>query len=240
MMKKIVWTHLLIVLFFALITPVYASVKMRAVIDQDVRVVFDFENMNSTVYWAIKNGSLITPSTIPNLIIENLAQRDLTAVDFHSELIDFDNSSLSMHVAFTLSGSDVVNTKVNTTTMSRTYNVRTDWRKFQLNITNGISLILDFADFYGRPVEQWQRIDYTLNDKVHPAYYYNFTGQNPLDSLGYFILPAEATNIRLIQDTVTFDLPLSFEDSLLNSPFLIFGGLIVVIAAFSLYRRIRK
>ncbi len=239
-MEKIVGTHLLIVLLFALITPAYASIRMQAVVDQDLRVVFNFENMTSTVYWTIKNESLITPSTIPDRIRENLAQRDLTNVDFYTEPIDFDSSTLSMRVAFTLYGSDIVNIKVNTTTMTRTYNVKTEWRKFQLNVTDGISLILDFADLYGRPVEEWHRINYTINDKVHPAYYYNFPDQSPFDSSGYLIFPAEATNIRSIQDTVIFDLPLSFEDSLLSSPFLIFGGMIVVIVAFSLYRKIKK
>ncbi len=239
-MKKVVGTQMLIALLFAFITPAYASIRMQAVIDQDIRVVFDFENMNSTVYWTIKNGSLITRTTIPEIIRENLAERDLTNVNFYTETIDFDSSTLSMRVAFSLSGSDIINIKVNTTTNTRTYNVRTDWRRFQVNITNGISLTLNFADYYGEPVEKWHRINYTLNDKVHPAYYSNFTGQSPFNPLGYFILSAEAKNLRPTGDTLIFDLPLSFEDSLLNSPFLIFGGLIVVIAAFSLYRKIRK
>jgi hypothetical protein len=79
-----------------------------------------------------------------------------------------------------------------------------------------------------------------LNGKVHPAYYHNFTGSTLLDPLCYFILPAEATNVRAVEDTIIFELPPSFEDSMLNSPFLILGALIVVITAFSLYRKVRK
>jgi hypothetical protein len=79
-----------------------------------------------------------------------------------------------------------------------------------------------------------------LNGRVHPAYYYNSTDSTLLDPLCYFILPAEATNIRAVKDAIMFDLPPSFEDSLLNSPFLILGALIVVNIAFIVYRKVRK
>jgi len=117
--------------------------------------------------------------------------------------------------------------------MAKVYHVRTDWRKFQVNLTSGFSL--NFTEYFGEPVENWPRINYTLNAKTHPAYYYNFT-----DSKCYFILPAAATNVQVVGDVITFELPLSFGDSLLNSPFLILGALLVVVIAFSLYRKVRK
>jgi len=232
-MRKLALAHLLFfLLLVTLITPAYASVKIQAVIDQNVHVVFDFENINDTIYWTIREEELITETTIPSIIQE---QKNLTNVNFFTEPVVFDDSTFSIHVAFYLAGSDILNFTVNTELMTRTYYVRTDWRNFHINITDEFSL--DFAEYFGKPVvEEWTRQDnYTLNEKKHPAYYHNFTG-----SLCYFILPAEATNIQPVKDTIIFDLPMPFEDSLLNSPFLILGALIVVIIAFSLYRKVRK
>jgi len=224
-------------LLLALIAPAHASVTMQAIIDQDVCVNLNLENMNSTIYWKIKEN--ITESTIPNIILENLRQQNLTHVDCYiPKPIAFNDSTLSLQVTFCLYGSDILNTTVNTKSMRKTYCLRTDWRKFQLNVTDEISL--DFNEYFGMPVNQWQKINHTLNGKVHPAYYHNFTDQILFDPLCYFVLPAEATNIQAVKDTIIFDLPLSFEDSLLNSPFLILGAIIAVIIAFSLYRKVRK
>lgn len=234
-MRKLVCAPLLFLLsIVTLITSVHASVTVQAIIDQDVHVAFNLENINSTIYWTIKNGQLITESTIPNIILDNLEQQNLTHVDAYTQPIVFnDPPASSIYVAFSLTGSDILNFTVNTKSMTKIYHVRTDWRKFQVNLTNGFSL--NFTEYFGEPVANWQRINYTLNAKTHPAYYYNFT-----DSKCYFILPAAATNVQVVGDVITFELPLSFGDSLLNSPFLILGALIVVVIAFSLYRKVRK
>ena len=238
-MKKIVRAHLMFfLLIFTFITSVHASVTVQAIIDQDIHVVFDLENLNSTIYRAIKNENLITVSTIPNAILENLEQENLTNVDFYTQPIVFDDSASSIYVAFSLTGSSVLNFTVNTKSMTKTYDVLTGWRKFQLNLTDGFSL--GFDEYFGEPVDRWQRINYTLNAKTHPAYYYDFTDSNTFDPTCYFILPAEATNVAAAGDTVTFELPLSFADSLLNSPFLILGALIVINIVFFAYRRIKK
>ncbi len=234
-MKKLVCAHLLFLFsIVTLITSVHASVTVQAIIDQDVHVAFNLENINSTIYWTIKNERLITESTIPNIILDNLEKQNLTLVDVYTQPIVFnDPPASSIYVAFSLTGSDIRNITVNTKSMARIYHVRTEWRKLQVNLTSGFSL--NFDEFFGEPVENWPRINYTLNAKTHPAYYYNFT-----DSKCYFILPAAATNVQVVGDLITFELPLSFGDSLLNSPFLILGALIVINIGFFLYRKVRK
>jgi len=237
-MKKIVCAHLLFLLLIGtLIASVHASVTVQAIIDQDVHVAFNLESINSTIYSTIKNEQLINESTIPNIILDNLEQKNLTHADAYTQPIVFNDSASSIHVAFSLTGSDILETKVNTTSMTKTYHVETNWRKFQLNLTNEFSL--NFTKYFGELVEKWQRINFTLNSKAHSAYYHNFTDSNTFAEC-YFILPTAATNVQVTGDIITFELPLSFEDSLLNSPFLILGALIVVIIAFSLYRRARK
>jgi hypothetical protein len=238
-MKKIACVHLLFSLLVAMfVTSVHASVAVQAIIDQDVHVAFSLENLNSTIYWVIKNENLITESTIPNIILENLEQQNMTNVDVYTQPMVFDDSSSSIYVAFSLTGSSIRNITVNTKSMTKTYHVLTGWRKFELNVTDGFSL--DFNEYFAEPVEMWQRVNYTLNAKTHPAYYYDFTDSNTFDPTCYFILPAEATNVVAAGDAITFELPLSFADSLLNSPFLILGALIVINIIFFAYRRIKK
>jgi hypothetical protein len=53
-MKKLAVTHLLLILFVALIMPVHASVAMEAAIDQSIHVVLNFENVTSMIYDEIK------------------------------------------------------------------------------------------------------------------------------------------------------------------------------------------
>ena len=239
-MKKLVCAHLsFLLLIVTLITPVHASVTVQAIIDQDIHVAFNLENINSTIYWTIKNEQLITESTIPNIILDNLEQQNLTHVDAYTQPIVFnDPPASSIYMAFSLTGSDVLNITVNTKSMAKVYHVRTDWRKFQVNLTNEFSL--DFAKYFGEPLDEWERINYTLNAKTHPAYCYNFTDSDTFDPTCYFILPAAATNVSYDLNIIIFELPLSFGDSLLNSPLLILGALIVIIIAFFLYRKVRK
>ena len=238
-MKKVVRAHLMFLLLIATFaTSVNASVTVQAIIDQDVHVTFSLENLNSTIYWAIKNENLITESTIPNTILENLEQQNLPHVDVYTQPIVFDDSASSIYVAFSLTGSSILNFTVNTKSVTRAYHARTDWRKFQLNLTEGFSL--NFTEYFGEPLEGWQGINYTLNAETNPAYYYDFTDINTFDPTCYFVLPAEATNVQVSGDAITFELPLSFADSLLNSPFLILGALIVINIASFAYRRIKK
>lgn len=236
-MKKIVRakTHILFLfLLVVFVIPVHASVTTQAIINQDIQVLFDFRNISPDIYGNIT----ITDTTIPEAIKNNLIQQGLTNVDYRYVPLTFNSTENSLHVAFILFGSDILNVTVNTKTMTKTYHVRTDWRKFQVNLTNEISL--NFAEYFNEPVENWQKINYTLNAKIHPAYYYNVTDSNTFDPMCYFILPTEATNPQAVGDIITFELPLSFEDSLINSPFLILGALIVLIIAFYLYRKVKK
>jgi len=236
-MKKLVCVHLLfLLLIVTFITSVHASVTVQAIIGQDIHVTFNLENINSTIYWTIKNEQMITELTIPNIILDNIEQQQ---VDIYTQPIVFnDPPTSSIYIAFSLTGSDILNFTVNTKAMTKTYHVRTDWRKFQVSLTNGFSL--NFTEYFGKTVDEWQRINYTLNTKTHPAYYYNFTDSDTFDPTCYFVLPVAATHVQVVGDIISFELPLSFGDSLLNSPFLILAALIVVNIAFFIYRKVRK
>jgi hypothetical protein len=80
-MKKIVRARahvLFLLLVVVLVTPVHASVTTQAIINQDIRVLFDFRNISPDIYGNIT----ITETTIPETIKNNLMQRGLTHVDY--------------------------------------------------------------------------------------------------------------------------------------------------------------
>lgn len=234
-MKKLATTHLLLVLLVTLIAPVHASVKMQATIGQNIRAVFIFENINSTIYNETKqNEQIFNVTTIPIAIVKNLEQQDLTRVrwGYDPEQQIFDDSTNSMRIEFYLAGSDIINFKFNRTTMNRIYSVQTGWRKFHVNLTHSFSL--DFAKYFDTPVANWT---YSDSEK---AYYYESAELESFDPSCKFVLPAKATNVHAIEDTIIFEVPPLLEDILLNSPFLILGALIIVIIVAFLYRRLRK
>ncbi|KPV65485.1 MAG: hypothetical protein AOA65_0089 [Candidatus Bathyarchaeota archaeon BA1] len=239
-MKKLIAMSLFFFLFFTLITSVNASVTIQATIDQSIYVVFNFENINSTIYERIKeHEALFNSSTIPKIIMKNLKNQNLTYAAYHNPELVFDDAKRSIQARFHLSGSDILNFTLNKATMAKICYARTDWRKFSVNLTDTLSL--DFKVYFGTPVAQWKRINYTDPQKrTYSAYYYNYTGPSPFDPLCYFILPTTATSVRAIGDTVIFEIPPSLEDVLLNSPFLIISALIIVNIAVFLYREVRK
>jgi hypothetical protein len=235
-MKKIAAASILLILFVALIMPVHASVTMEATIDQSIHVVLNFENVSSTIYNEIKqNKQSFNVTTIPLIIVNNLKQQGLTRVrSGYSQEIGFDDSTNSIHVEFFLAGSDIITFTFNKTTMVRLYQVRTEWRKFNINITENFPV--DFAKYFGTPIVQWDRID----SESEKAYYFEYTGLDSFTPSCKFVLPTTATNIHATGDTIFFETQPLLEDVLLNSPFLILGALITVIIIAFIYRRIRK
>jgi hypothetical protein len=234
-MKKLAAAHLLFILFVTLVTPVHASVKIQATIDQNIHIAFIFENINSTIYNETKqNEQIFNITTIPKAIIKNLEQQDLTRVrwGYDPEQQIFDDSTNSIRVEFYLAGSDITKFTFNKTNMNRIYHIQTQWRKFQVNLTHNFSL--DFAQYFDTPIANW-----TYSDSKK-AYYYEYAEPDSLDPSCKFVLPAAATNVHVTEDTIIFEVPPLLEDILLNSPFLILGALIIVIIVAFLYRRLRK
>ena len=237
-MRRLAATSILLVLLVTLATPIYASVTIQATIDQNIHVVFDFQNINSTIYNEAIQQQLFNASTIPRAIEEKLEQRDLKNVECTYDPTQeiFDDSTRSIHVEFLLVGSDIIRVIISKTTMSKIYNVRTDWRKFHFNLTDNYSL--DFNEYFGKPIAEWE-----FENKTTPAhYYYNHTSSIEFDPICYFILPSRANNPHIAEDmdTIVFELLLPLGESLLSSPFLILIALIIVNVVAVLYRKIRK
>jgi hypothetical protein len=230
-MKKLATAHLLLILFIMLIMPVHASVTMEAAIDQSIHVALNFENVSSSIYDEIKQTFNVT--TIPLTIEKNLKQQGLTRVRWgYSQEIDFEDSTNSIHAEFFLSGSDIITITFNKTTMARRYQIRTEWRKFNVNFAENFSI--NFNEYFGTPIADWDYID------SEKAYYHEYTESDSFTQSCKFVLPKTATNIHVTEDTIFFETPPLLEDVLLNSPFLILGALITVIIIAFIYRKFRK
>jgi len=237
-MREQTATSLLLVLLVSLVTPACASVTIQATIDQNIHVVFDFQNINSTMYNEAIQQQLFNASTIPRVIEENLEQRDLKNVEciYDPTQEIFDDSKRSIHVEFLLFGSDIISVTISKTTMNKIYSVRTDWRKFHFNLTYNYAL--DFSEYFGKPIAEWE-----FENKTTPARYYcNHTNSIEFDPICYFTLPSSAINPHVAEDmdTIVFELSLPLEESLLSSPFVILIALIIGNVVAVLYRKIGR
>lgn len=241
MKRSTLIVSLFTLLLAGFVVPVNASVSVEGSINDNFYVVYNLESLNSTIYDGVKTNQQFNISTIPTIIVKNLENQGYKQVKwgFGPQTDIFNDTARAIHVSFYLGGLDLISFIINRTTMRRTYQVKTDWRKFQLNLTSSFSI--DFAKYFAAPVAEWQKTDYTDNrGNKHPAYYYKANETSFLDAMSfYFILPATATNTQTEADTITFEVPPYFEDVFLNSPFLILAVLIVVIIIVLIYRRVR-
>lgn len=240
MMKISVTMTLLGLIFFSLIVPIHASITVEGVLEQTIQVIYAIENINSTLYEEILEQGIFTNLTIPHAIETYFGEQNLenAEVDYDPAKQIFTNSTKSIHVELYLSGSDITDSTFNPAAMTKTYNVETGWRKIQVNLTDGVAL--NFAQYFGKSVSEWEITNYTINGEPHPTYFYDSADSAMFDPLCRFVLPANAIDIHAIKDTIIFELPIPLEDNLINSPFLVLGVLIIVNIALVAYRKMRR
>jgi len=231
-MKKPTLTVIcLTVLLFVSVAQVHASVSVESTAGDNIHIIYNFENLDPTIYNEVIANQPFNSSTIPQIIIENLEEQNLTHVNYGSQSITHDNVTKAIRVSFHLNGSDIVSFTFNRTTMRKTYQVKTEWRKFEVNLTNSFSV--DFAQYFAEPVEKWSKLNQT-------TYYIETHSAGFFDLVSFkFTLPATAINVQAEGDTITYEFPPSSEDVFLNSPFLILTVLILVIIVALIYRRVR-
>jgi len=232
-MKKLTLTIVCFTgLLFVLVAPVHASVSVESTVGDNVNIICNLVNLDPTIYnEAIANQQLFNSSSIPQIIVKNLEKQNLTNVNYRFQPNAYDNATKTITVSFYLNGSDIISFTTNRTTMRKTYQVKTQWRKFQVNLTN--SFLIDFAQHFAEPVEKWQKPNQT-------TYYIETHETGFFNVLSFKLnLPATAINVQAQGDTITYEVPPHFEDLFLNSPFLILAVLVLVIIVALIYRRVR-
>jgi len=231
MKKAVLVSVFLIVLIVILVAPVHASVSVESAVGDNIAIIYNFKNLDETIYNEAMANDQFNSSTIPKIIVKNLKEQNLTYINYGSQSITYDNATKTIRVSFYLNGSDIISSALNRTTMRKIYQVKTEWRKFQVNLTNSFSI--DFAQYFAEPVEKWQKLNQT-------TYYIETHETGFFDVLSFKItLPATAINVQAQGDTITYEFPPYFEDIFLNSPFLILAVLIIIIIVALIYRRVR-
>lgn len=241
-MKKLVLALFSCLLLAVSITPVHASITVEVLIDESLHIAFHFDfKSNSTMYDEIvAHPEIFNSSSIRLTITKNLEKQNLEKVSSSQIPTEFSNNvEKSIHVEFYLGGEDILSYTLDTITATRTYSVKMNWMKFEISLTNTFKL--NFTSYFATPMSNWQKVNRTIGDNVHPALYYNSTaGTTPFYTSCYFILPTTATNVKTVGDTLTFEVPTILEDRLIDSPLLILGGIIIAIIVANLYRKVRK
>jgi hypothetical protein len=235
-MKKLITLYILLILL-AIPSVLADSATIETTINESLHVTFHFTTNNPQLYEEIKTQGF-NASTIPNIIKENFEHQNLKnakVFPIYQEI--FDDTTSSIHVEFVLAGSDIINYTLNEGNMTRTFRVKTNWRKIQVRLTQNVSL--NFEESFAAPLTEWQQINYTTpQGKVHSAFEKSI--KDDFEMSFRFILPEKAGDIQVEEDTIIFKVPLAFEDTLLNSPFLILGALIIVNVIIAVYRKARK
>jgi hypothetical protein len=229
-MKKLIALYILFVLITTSTVFASSSMNVETTIDESVHVTFEFADIETQLYSEIKAEGF-NVSTIPNAVEGIFEQQGLTNArviyDLNQEI--FDDDTQSMHVKFFLAGSDIISYTLDKTDMTRTFRLEAEWRTFEISFTQNFSV--NFEEHFGVPLTEWRQVDRAFEKSVDAG---------SVEMSFRFILPEEAFDIKAEEDTIIFKVPLGFEDSLLNSPFLILGAIIIIIIIIVIYRRARK
>lgn len=239
-MKAKAYTILIFIVLFATATQttsVYAlSINAQVEITQRLDVLLEFKNLAQyeEIYG---NGEIKILNETKNAIEGYLAQRKLSGyVSFDVNPVVFDNETKSVKIAFHMAGADVFHTEVNTEKANKLCKVRTDWRNIRLSLSE--TAVFDLSRYFGIPVSQWQN---STDNEGRMRFASPTVSEIPESSFS-FTLPASAKNIHFAadRDTILFELPLNFEDQLLNSPILILIVLIAIVCILTIYNKITK
>src|SRR3990170_2811667 len=189
-LRKTALAPLIAILIFSVILPVNASTSAtKATVDDSLFVTYDFKNLNSTLYNQVKANAQFNISTIPQTIKQNMEQRDLKLVNWWPgpRTSIYDDANNATRISFFLGGSDIVSFKVNGTTMKRTYQVNTEWRRFQVNLTSDFAV--DFAQSLDKRVAEWQ--------SNATSFHYENKQTDALEVAFTLVLPTSASNVQV-------------------------------------------
>lgn len=223
------FTIFVVLLIVSAVIPVHAETTINVTVDNALFVTFEFKDLNQTVY--NQTRTQFTANRIPEAIVSNLQQKNQSVQwGLPAEPVAFDDASRTIRSSFFLSGSKIVSCSMGKTEFKRTYEVRTDWRRFEVDLSDTYSI--DFALYVGTPVAEWRKLDET-------TFFFENAETEPEHVAFYIKVPASASGVRAVGDTVFFDMPPTFEDYFLSSPFPVLAALAVVLVIILLYRRIR-
>jgi hypothetical protein len=207
--------------------PVNGEITGNVSVGEDLFVTFEFRGLDQWVYDQARLQ--FTAEKIPEIIVNTFERKNQT-VGARALPLELEDVSRTIRNSFYLGGSAIVSFTVNKTTLKRVYEIKTDWRRLKVNLTDGFSV--DFAQHAANPVAEWQKPNAT-------TFYLESKDTGSLDVLFYLVLPSSASGVRVQGDTVFFEMSPYVEDILLGTPFLILIALAVALVVILLYRKAR-
>lgn len=227
-MNKSAFAGLVVVLAVFLVVPVCAEIFVTVRFDDSLSVIYEFKNLDQPVYDQAKTQ--FSADTIPRIIADNMADENRTVQWSVTDATFSDDATRTIRNSFTLSGSGIMSSSLNKTDLKQTYEVRTDWRRFKVNLTDSFSF--DFNQYAAAPVAEWQKPNAT-------TFHLENSATGTLDLQFYIVLPESASEIQVVGNTILYKMPGSFADQLLYSPFPVLAALAVALVIVLLYRRLR-
>jgi hypothetical protein len=174
----------------------------------------------------------MTASTLPSQLQGSMIQKGLSGVSYSSTSISFNDSTYSIVSAFNLQGSSIITSTINHAANIETFQMNTAWRKFYLNVTSNFQF--NFTQDFAQTLSSW------TSQTVGGITSYSYSNSTAERTFSFsFQLPSNASNITVVGDKITFDIPYenSFTDNLISSPILILIALAVAGVIVYVYRK---
>lgn len=221
--KLAVYLMFLAFLASMLIPIVHAySLNIEARVGNDIEVTLIFENINVTRYYNTKKNQVEAIVNVKNSFEKSFNDRNLTATVSVSPL-EFNDENQSITIRVRLSGSMLVSMSVDPTSLNRTYEVITVWRKFRLTIIEGFAV--DLGERFKVSVYEWDITKNVISLRLD-------------ESSFAFVLPEKATKIKVDRrEVITFMVSAGFVDKLLNSPIIALVAVMLAPVIALTYRR---
>jgi len=244
-MKKSLLIAVISLLIFP--TAIYvadASFSVESSVEDRIHVAVRLENLNFTIYTRLTLSTTFNSTTIPEKIVQEYRKKGLDRISFYGDRIEYDPLEASIEVSFYLTGLDVLRFRFERETMSKTYWLDMGWRKIVCNITRLTGehvLTLDFARYFGRPVEEWNQTEHLDREgRVHVAFVYNYTEETGFDPTFKVVLPPGAENIKRSGDRIIFTVPAYSVESAILNPLTVLGIIVLVDISIRVSRRAKK
>jgi hypothetical protein len=198
------------------------SLNIEARVGNDIEVTLIFENINVTRYYNTKKNQVEAIVNVKNSFEKSFNDRNLTATVSVSPL-EFNDENQSITIRVRLSGSMLVSMSVDPTSLNRTYEVITVWRKFRLTIIEGFAV--DLGERFKVSVYEWDITKNVISLRLD-------------ESSFAFVLPEKATKIKVDRrEVITFMVSAGFVDKLLNSPIIALVAVMLAPVIALTYRR---
>jgi len=200
-----------------LVGSVHADIYVRLNVHDDAtaRLNIEITNIEPEIYDEISLNKTVIATAVANAI--NASFVDVVSND----------TARSIKIICSLTD-EKIDQEVDTDEMLQIIRVKTEWMKFNLPLTQNVSI--DFAQLLSSKVSTWNKTDNG----------YIYTSTSDFGKVTFEIVgPSATTSFYVSGETVIFELPLSKSDLFISSPYIMLVIVIILILIAIVYRKLR-